>query len=278
MLNFPIDNKAPILVETALLGRGLTSLKDEILLYFWPAAAEVELLWLEEGRLRSGPLLSFLEVRGKVWPRVNSMELAETAARGASGFLTASALLRAAAALPGEERRIIVTAGMGGTRQGIISADLHESARSPDLLLASAFKDSLELESSLAFLRKKGVRLLGWQCEHLDGFLFHESPRLLDGSLKTESEAGSLSFREKGKSIVLFNPLPASLRLEGREMLAAAVVRGDEARRVGFDFHLAVNQALDQVSTGRASLLQLLALSANILLACRLNAVWRKYV
>jgi pseudouridine-5'-phosphate glycosidase len=225
IVDFPIHSKAPILVETALLGCGLTSLEDELLLYLWPAAAGVELLWLEEGKLQAGLLPCFLEVRGKEWPRVNGRELAETAARGAGGFLTASALLCAAAALPGEERRIVVTAGMGGMRQGTISADLHELARSPDLLLASAFKDSLEVEPSLAFLRKNGVRLLGWQCEHLDGFLFHESPCALDGSLKTEAEVEPLSFREDGKSIVLFNPLPLSLRLEGREILAAAVER-----------------------------------------------------
>lgn len=275
MLDFPIHNKAPILVETALLGRGLTSLKDELLLYLWPAAADVELLWLEEGKQQAGLLPRFLKVRRKEWPRINGTTLAEAAACGAGGFLTASALLCAAAALPGKERCLVVTAGIGGVRQGIVSDDLHELPRSADLLLASAFKDALEQGASLAFLRKRGVRLLGWRRDYLDGFLFREPPGALDAALLTEAEAASLSCREEGKSAVLFNPLPLSLRLEGREeMLATALQRGEEAQRAGLDFHPAVNAALDLASGGYASLLQLLALIANIHLACRLRALW----
>jgi len=258
-------------VETALLGCGLPSLKDELLLYLWPAAPQAELLWMEKGRLQVGSLPLFLEIRGKNWPRLNAREMAGAAARRGDGFLTASALLRVAAALPGEKRRIVVISGMGGIRQGIISADLQELSRSPDLLLSSGFKDSLEMEPSLAFLREKGVRLLGWQCEHLDGFLFHESPCLLDGSLKKEAEADLIFSRNKGgKSIVLFNPLPPSLRLKDRKILASAVKHGDKARREGYDFHPAVNRALDRSSNGCSSLFQLLALIANIQLACRL--------
>lgn len=234
------------------------------------------LLWLEEGKLRGGLLHHFLEVRGKNWPRLNSRELAESKGSAISGFLTASALLRIAAALPGERRRIIVTAGMGGIRGGNISVDLHELLYSPDLLLASAFKDSQELETSLDFLRERGVRLLGWQCERLDGFLFREDSHALDSSLKTEKEAQQLFSREDGKSIVFFNPLPPSVRIKEREMLAEAIKRGEEAHRAGVDFHPVVNEALDRASSGRASLLQLLALIANILLAFRLNAEWEE--
>lgn len=59
-------------------------------------------------------------------------------------------------------------------------------------------------------------------------------------------------------------------------MLAEAIKRGEEAHRAGVDFHPVVNEALDRASSGRASLLQLLALIANILLAFRLNAEWEE--
>lgn len=267
---------AAVLVETALLGRGLPSVQNEVISYLWPAAVDISLLWLERGKIQAGPLSHFLAVRGHKWPRINSVELEGAVERGTDGFLTVSALLRVAAAQPGEKRRLIVTSGLGGIRQEAVSADLHELPLSRDLLIASAFKDVLETAAGISYLRKQGARLLGWKCEQLDGFLYRDAPVPLDATLETIEQGWELAPRDYKQAAVLFNPLPHALRLQEQEKLWEALAAGDRARLAGQDFHPVVNEVLDETSNGCASLLQLLALLANLRLACQLHESWKE--
>ncbi|NLW41298.1 MAG: hypothetical protein GXY96_10330 [Tissierellia bacterium] len=60
-MNLMDGSKLNFLVETALLGHGLVSVKDEEILSLWPEG--VKLAWVEEGRVRVGTIEDFIPAR-----------------------------------------------------------------------------------------------------------------------------------------------------------------------------------------------------------------------
>lgn len=275
----------PIYIETALLGMGLPSISNQQMLDDWSAkpaglpgqamprpginpdkqsAAESYLVWLEKGEVILGDLPRFLSVRANpAMQRIDGNELATAQANHSSGFLTASAVMRLAR--PGGA--ITVTAGMGGIRGAHKSDDLHCLTRLPVLLIAAAPKDVLDLSATLQYLIRQGTRVSGWQVSQCDGFLFQHPPvevptlkRLAD-VCGNQGNAGSL----------ILNPLPAGERLTDENMLPEALQAGLAAKDRGESFHPAVNAALDRLSNGLSSMMQLRALLQNIHLAVKIS-------
>ncbi|NPV89834.1 MAG: hypothetical protein HPY50_03545 [Firmicutes bacterium] len=257
---------APILVETALLGQGLPSIDNECIADLWPAVPGIELVWLQEGRVVSGGLEELLAVRPRQeWERINSSNLERSAERKASGYLTASAVLKISSRSTG---RIVVTAGMGGVRAGIVSPDLME-IKPGGILIASAFKDTIEAEASLEYLRKRRVITAGWQSARADGFLFLDHGcdldiRCDDDFLSAKGLGGGF-FTSFG--LIMFNPLELSKRIPDRGCLERAAAKGQVALDNGLEFHPQVNAALDEMTGGHSSQLQLHALVDNLRLA-----------
>ncbi|MBC7325056.1 MAG: pseudouridine-5'-phosphate glycosidase, partial [Moorella sp. (in: Bacteria)] len=148
-----------VLVETALLGQGLPFLTSADILRAWRHNTSVSLVWLEKGRIATGNLEDFLPLRGNPhMERIGASSLTAAMREGVSGYLTASAVM-AIAAQTGNP--VVVTAGMGGIRGGMISDDLIALSRFPVVLVASAPKDTLDLPTTMDYLRRHGVRLLG---------------------------------------------------------------------------------------------------------------------
>jgi pseudouridine-5'-phosphate glycosidase len=254
-----------VLVETALLGQGLPSIAGAQMAGIWPAAREVVPVWLQEGRVVLGGIEQFLPLRAQEeWPRIDGDRLDEAITGGRSGFLTASAVMRVANAAGGN---LVVTAGMGGVRNGRVSQDLILLSRLKVLLVASAPKDSQNLWDTIAYLRRMGVRTVGKESRCVDGFLFTGDPVCLDAVYGGESPANLSA----GQWCLLLNPLPAELRLRDHEILKEALAAGDRARQKQEEFHPAVNRALDRLTCGEASRLQLQALAANLELALALQ-------
>lgn len=258
-----MDN--PVLVETALLGRGLPSVDNNLIEYLWPNN-EVLLPYVQKGLIKWTELNEFARVRNhNDWARLDANHIDRTESSIVNGYLTASALIKLAS--PSD---IIVTAGMGGVTEGRISQDLVAIVDKPVFFISSGFKDLIEAKSSLDYLRSEGIKVLGWKKPIYDGFLFAAEPHILDGAVD-ENNIKDVRF-ESGKGILIFNPVPEELKLKNKELLELARNKMIAAAEKGEDFHPAVNKLLDVETEGRSSLIQLLALMANLNLALQISA------
>ncbi|NLJ71522.1 MAG: hypothetical protein GX333_00740 [Syntrophomonadaceae bacterium] len=258
--------KNPVLVETALLGRGLPSLDNNLINYLWPQA-EISLPYVSEGIIKQGALGEVLKARHRQdWKRIDALTLQNLSQSEVSGYLTASALIKLA--LP---FNIVVTAGMGGITGGRISKDLVTIAAKPVWFISSGFKDVIDAKASLEYLKSHGVKVLGWKNPIYNGFIFANQGYSLDGVIE-ENNLKYIDF-DNDKGVVIFNPVPANLKLPNTRLLELATEQMNIARENGEDFHPVVNKLLDQDTKGQSSLIQLLALISNINLALRFNAV-----
>lgn len=247
-----------VMVETALLGQGLPSVENNQISGLWPLSDRVNLVWLEHGRIITGGIADFLEVRNKKgMVRVDGYHLDRAAAELKSGFLTASAVMRVAA---GIGAAVVTTAGMGGVRDGIVSDDLKCLVTHKVLLIATSPKDTQNISSTVEYLRKNGVKVIGKSTGICCGFLFSGQPVVLDGEYRGESVKDLMA----GHGVLLLYPLETESLINNRELLIRAMAEGEKAKMTGGDYHPAVNAALDRVSRGKLSLLQLHALVKNI--------------
>lgn len=258
-----MDN--PVLVETALLGRGLPSLENNFLKYLWPDKG-ILLPYIKDGQITWTKLEEFVKVRNQsAWQRIDAKGIEElTTSKLSGGYLTASALIKLAKPFD-----IIVTAGMGGVTGERISQDLVAITEKPVFFISSGFKDLIDAKSSLDYLKSQGIRVLGWEKPTYNGFLFTSQPYVLDG-LVDESNIKDLDFKN-GKGILIFNPLPDEFKLKDDKLLELASKQMDMARENGEDFHPLVNKLLDKNTKGESSFIQLLALIANLNLALHIS-------
>ena len=245
--------KMPV-VETALLGHGLPSVKDNLIAALWPPEPAVKLAWLEEGEVRLGNIKDFLARRkNNGWARVSSKNLDQAMADGKSAFLTASAIARAFGT-----RTLVVTAGMGGIRGDTVSDDLMQLCEG-HVMLATAPKDSQDLHATIDFLRKHDVVVLGRREAVCSGFLFKEPEVKINGVWP-----GRLEITGQAHRLLLLNSIPSEQRLNDRNILLAAEAQGEAALQGGKDFHPAVNTDLDRHTAALSSEMQLNALVYNI--------------
>lgn len=250
-----------VLVDTALLGQGLPSISDNDILMSWPSGVAASLVWLQQGRIYHGTPGRFLPVRHMkdTW-RVTWNNLEQAIAAGATGFMTGSAVMKIMWTLGA---KAIVTAGMGGLRNGIIDDDLIALSHTPVVYIVSAPKDSMQLEETIDWLRQNGIKILGKQSGFCSGFMFARKPVKLDGIFH-----GTRDLENKnGAATVLFNILEPESRWTDNSLMEAALRQAEKASQRGELFLPAVNTALDELTDGKTSRIQLAALVENIKLA-----------
>lgn len=266
-MNLPNENKienyagVKILVETALLGHGLPSIKNEQIAAQWPEATSVKLVWLQAGQIKTGGIAEFLSIRlaGQDWRRANSDNLAAMINARQNAFLTVSALI---ALFDNEDNKsIIVTAGLGGIRDNTISADLQVIQKSYVIVFASAFKDVLNYEQTFNYINANKINIGGWKNSVFDGFIFRHP---LAYKLKSIDEESLYWQMQKNNHVIILNGIPLHKRIDDSGILQQARQAGEEDEKQGEQFHPVVNEALDLLTAGKASELQLEALSANL--------------
>jgi len=270
----------PIYIETALLGMGLPSLSNDEIAEQWSHLRaelapelrsdldrQVNFVWMQQGTVVEGDLNSFLGIRHN--PRMQRIDGKQLTISPTTdhGFLTASAVMRFSANSTG----ICVTAGMGGIRGAAKSDDLCCLTALPVCLIASAPKDVLDLFATLEYLTSQGVSVNGWQTNKCNGFLFEQAAAEV---LPWDSNSAWHEETAPRGTLVL-NPVPASDRLAGREILQQALSRGIDAERQGRLFHPAVNKGLDELTKGAASRLQFKALLQNLAVALQIRRQWQ---
>lgn len=249
------------LVETALLGHGLLSIKDEEILSIWPKGARVS--WVEDGKIKIGSIEEFIPIRSKnqAYPRIDGSKLKKELDKNSNGCLTASGTMEVAKAIGAQ---VVVTAGMGGI--GDIKAeslcyDLPSLAKSKITLISTSPKDMLDIEGSLDWLYDHKVNVLGFETDICNGYILKLKPYKLKGKL-TYDTAKDLEY---GCNLVL-NPIPEEKRIQ-EDILEEAIKCGKKAEEINKDYHPAVNACFDRLSSGLSSKIQLESLISNIKVA-----------
>lgn len=258
-----------ILIETALIGQGITGINDEEILEIWQAMFpqplnNVGFVWLRNSQIIAGNLESFLQYRShKDFHRVDGHKISMRNETLLNGFCTAGGALASAHEFQAE---IVVTAGMGGIYGGRISNDLPEICHRKAILISTGFKDMIETRESLAYLYQQNISVIGTAEPYYDGFLFFSEEVALDRQYKGEK----LSQLKEENAFLLFNPIKNDLRLKNKSWLRDSIEVGKSAASAGGEFHPAVNKALADFSRGQSSKVQLGALLNNLLLALKI--------
>ncbi len=272
------------LLETCLLSHGLRSVSaDDLRRAF--AGAEHPLGWVEDGVIRIGGIEEFLPFREskKSSFRINARNMAETLEQKGSGALTASGAMEVCRR---EGIPLAVTCGMGGfrpEREERASVDLEAVVTLPVTLIATAPKDMLDIPRTLNWFKDRGVELLGAGTDRMTGYVFKSADEPITGC-----EPGSITERIKGSSAgridrpgtdgpedarqLVFLPIPEEKRIADRSILDEAVKRGLASEEAGGYFHPAVNAALDELTDGYASRIQLDSFVKNAGFAAALSA------
>lgn len=254
----PSGSKHKFLVESALLTHGLYSVSDaEIRHELAPLAPLIA--YLQDGQVIFGDVEKYLAFRGEAqaYPRIDCFALDKAREEGVSAALTASGTMAAA-----REQGIglVISCGIGG-----IGHNVGDESFCPDLpaladlgvtLLATAFKDMIDLEASFDWLKARGVKTYGVDTNQADGYLFRLEPHALDGVYDGQEDAR-----------LILQPIPEATRLSEAGWLETGIAAGEKAFAFGQAYHPAVNRTFDKLSEGESSRMQLKALARNVALA-----------
>lgn len=255
-----------ILIETALIGQGITDISDEEILETWHALFpqplnNVGFVWLRNSQITAGNLEFLLQYRShKDFQRIDGRKISMRNEIMLNGFCTAGGALASAHEF---QAKMVVTAGMGGIYAGRISNDLPEICRRKAILISTGFKDMIETRESLAYLYQNNISVMGMAEPYYDGFLFTREKAVLD----REYQGEKLSQLQEENVFLLFNPIKNDLRLTNKNWLQDSIEVGKSAESAGGEFHPAVNKALANFSQGYSSKMQWDALLHNILVA-----------
>lgn len=262
-MNLKDGNKSKrYLVETALLGHGLISIRDDEILELWPDGAS--LAWVEKGEIRIGTIQEFIPSRSKSddWKRLDGLMIKQGLSNNINAFLTASATMVVAKEVG---YPLVVSAGIGGIgniKSEKFCYDLTALANLGISLVATSPKDMLDIEGTFDWLKNKGVRILGFDRDYCNGYLMILNNIKLAGELNINN----INNFKLGYNLIL-NHIPENKRIKDLSFLTKAIKVGENAEEDGKNYHPAVNAAFDQLSLGNSSKIQLESLISNIRVA-----------
>ena len=206
--------------------------------------------------------------------KVARRDIPVAVARGVAGATTVSATIWAAA-----KAGITVgaTGGIGGVHPGSdpdVSADLLELARTPGMLVCSGPKSIIDPVATTEKLEELGVALVGFGVDRLPFFLAREAPVTLEHRVDSTADAAAIlrssTALETASTVLLCNPVPASMAMDAAEVADAAREAETQADAAGIDgkartpFLLAT---LAELTGGRSLESNLALLEANARLA-----------
>lgn len=248
------------LVESCLLTHGLRSVTDEEMLRAWQGV-DAEVAWVDEGKIQTGSMERFIEFRKrKIKLRVNCKNMDEMLKKKVPGALTASGTMEACRRLG---IPVTVTCGIGGIGNvpgEKLCQDLPALAEIPVNLVATSPKDMIDIPQTFAWLREKGVKILGYQTDYCTGYVFDSAHEKLDGIFD------AVPMEQTGKTLLL-NPIPMEDRIQDNQILEQAVKEAYAAVERGEYFHPAANGAIDKLTDGKSSYIQLASIVENAKLA-----------
>jgi pseudouridylate synthase len=135
--------------------------------------------------------------------KVSRRDIAGAVIKKANGGTTVAATMFAAAQ---SGIRVFATGGIGGIHRGSpfdISADLHELAETPMIVVCAGAKAILDLPATLEYLETMGVPVVGYKTDEFPAFYSRESG--LKVSLQLDSPQAIVEFWETQLSVGLLN-------------------------------------------------------------------------
>ncbi len=258
--------KPRFLVETCLLTFGLVSVSEADLAENWRAAGldAALLCWAAEGEIAVGTMEEYLPFRAsRPRGKFSAERLDAALADKLSGALTASGTMEVCRRLGVPCAVSCGIGGIGDVKGEELCPDLPALRDLPVTLVCTSPKDMLDIAATIGWLRDAGVRTLGCGSAECTGYVFNGAPVALDGEWNGEKCAP--------RTLILRGIAP-ELRIREREILARAVAEGKAAERAGKYYHPAVNAALDRMSGGYSSRIQLDSLIDNVRFAAELTA------
>jgi len=206
--------------------------------------------------------------------KVSARDLAVASVQGADGATTVAASLCIAG---GAGLTVFATGGIGGVHRDAPydeSADLHQLARTPMVVVCAGAKSILDVAATLERLESLGVTVVGYRTSEMPGFFTRSTGLALSARVESPAEIATIyrASRELGRSqaILVVQPPPAALALPGDQVDEAVVSALGEARRSGISgaavtpFLLA---AVERATGGRSLRTNLGLLEANAALA-----------
>lgn len=250
------------LVETALLGHGLKSIEDDLIISLWPE--DVTLAWVENGEIIIGNISEFIPARkqSKNWERLDGMAVLKNEYKGKNAFLTASGTMAVARKI---NCPVVVTAGIGGIgdiKSEQLSYDLPALSEMGITLVATSPKDMLDIPGTLNWLHENRVFTYGFNTGVCNGYICVLEPSKLDKEI-SDNDLDNIPL---GCNLIL-NPIPQERRLKDLTLLEGAISAGKNAENKGEYYHPAANAYFDKSSNGLSSIIQLEALVSNIKIA-----------
>lgn len=235
-MSLPLDIAAP--VQAALdAGRPVVALESAIICHGFPRPDNLHLARRIEAAIRAGgaepATIAVLDGRlciglndtqlvalaGMDPARVMKLSRADLAvalAGGATGATTVAATM-IAARLAGIA--VFATGGIGGVHRGAetsfdISADLHELARSPIIVVAAGAKAILDLPATLEVLETLGVPVISVGQDRFPAFWSRDSglaaPLRMDDAAAIARAARMRTMLGLGGGMLVANPIPAA--------------------------------------------------------------------
>ncbi|QRN86392.1 pseudouridine-5'-phosphate glycosidase [Clostridia bacterium] len=262
-MNLTDGNKTiNFLVETALLGHGLVSIEDDLIISLFPKDAQ--LAWIENGEIKIDTISKFILARKQydLWKRFDGEAVLKHDYKGENAFLTASGTMAVAQKM---NCQVVVTAGIGGIgdiKEEQCSYDLPALSEMGITLVATSPKDMLDIRGTLNWLHENQVHTYGFNTEVCTGYIFELEPIYLEKEI-TEADLMNII---PGCNLIL-NPILPDKRLNDATLLEGGIDAGKKAENIGEAYHPAANAFFDRSSKGYSSLIQLKALIENINIA-----------
>ncbi len=187
------------------------------------------------GRLRVGltpEQIAHLGTAPGVW-KASRRDLPWVLARGLDAATTVSGTMLAAR-LAGIA--VFATGGIGGVHRGAaesfdVSADLHELARTPVLVVSAGAKAILDLMKTLELLETLGVPVVGYRTGEFPAFYSADSGLALEMRAETPGELAGL-FRAQRRlgleqGMLVANPIPREAEIP-RAVMEGYIARAQE--------------------------------------------------
>jgi pseudouridine-5'-phosphate glycosidase len=169
--------------------------------------------------------------------KVSARDLPAAVVAGADGATTVAATLALASRVG---IQIFATGGIGGVHREPAfdeSADLHELARTPMIVVCAGAKSILDLPATWERLDSLGVPVIGYRTDELPGFFTANTGIGLDNRIDDPADIARFfrAHRELGRtqSVLVVQPPPASNALDRERVEAAVAEAQSEAARTG---------------------------------------------
>ena len=240
------EGRGVVALETSVIGQGLPVPRNQECIERMGEAvrstgAEPAWIGVVDGAVVVG--LSDEDLRRFAEPgtatKVARRDIPVAVARGVAGATTVSATIWAAA-----KAGITVgaTGGIGGVHPGSdpdVSADVLELARTPGMLVCSGPKSIIDPVATTEKLEELGVALVGFGVDRLPFFLAREAPVTLEHRVDSTADAAAILrssiVLETGSTVLLCNPVPASMAMDAAEVADAAREAEIKADAAGID-------------------------------------------